>query len=191
MIDFILLFLLVVCAITAVLMKDLLSSVVILSAYSLIMAVLWMRLNAVDVAFTEAAVSAGITSVLMITALNKTKRREQIVQKSQIKNPKIEHKNSRLFSYKSIPSLTIVLLTGSVLIYGTIDMPSFGDPNAPANLHLAKRYIEKSYLETGSLNFVTAILASYRGYDTLGEVIVIFTSGVCVVLLMRKRKSNE
>ena len=191
MIDFILLFLLVVCAITAVLMKDLLSSVAILSAYSLIMAVLWMRLNAVDVAFTEAAVSAGITTVLMIAALSKTQRREQSAQKSKIKNPKIEPKNSRLFSYKSIPSLIIVLLTGAVLIYGTIDMPSFGDPNAPANLHVAERYIEKSYLETGSLNFVTAVLASYRGYDTLGEVIVIFASGVCVVLLMRKRKNNE
>tara|TARA_B100000945_G_scaffold248448_1_gene204910 strand:- start:73 stop:648 length:576 start_codon:yes stop_codon:yes gene_type:complete len=191
MIDFILLFLLVVCAITAVLMKDLLSSVAILSAYSLIMAVLWMRLNAVDVAFTEAAVSAGITTVLMIAALSKTQRREQSAQKSKIKNPKIEPKNSRLFSYKSIPSLIIVLLTGAVLIYGTIDMPSFGDPNAPANLHVAERYIEKSYLETGSLNFVTAVLASYRGYDTFGEVIVIFASGVCVVLLMRKRKNNE
>ena len=191
MIDFTLLFLLVVCAITAVLMKDLLSSVAILSAYSLIMAVLWMRLNAVDVAFTEAAVSAGITTVLMIAALSKTQRREQGAQKSKIKNPKIEPKNSRLFSYKSIPSLIIVLLTGAVLIYGTIDMPSFGDPNAPANLHVAERYIEKSYLETGSLNFVTAVLASYRGYDTLGEVIVIFASGVCVVLLMRKRKNNE
>lgn len=191
MIDFTLLFLLVVCAITAVLMKDLLSSVAILSAYSLIMAVLWMRLNAVDVAFTEAAVSAGITTVLMIAALSKTQRREQSAQKSKIKNPKIEPKNSRLFSYKSIPSLIIVLLTGAVLIYGTIDMPSFGDPNAPANLHVAERYIEKSYLETGSLNFVTAVLASYRGYDTLGEVIVIFASGVCVVLLMRKRKNNE
>ena len=84
-----------------------------------------------------------------------------------------------------------MLLPGAVLIYGTIDMPSFGDPNAPANLHVAERYIEKSYLETGSLNFVTAVLASYRGYDTLGEVIVIFASGVCVVLLMRKRKNNE
>ena len=191
MIDFILLFLLVICAITAVSMKDLLSSVAILSAYSLIMAVLWMRLNAVDVAFTEAAVSAGITTVLMIAALSKTKRREQSAQKSKIKNLNYEPKNSRLFSYKSIPSLVIVLLTGAVLIYGTIDMPSFGDPNAPANLHVAERYIEKSYLETGSLNFVTAILAGYRGYDTLGEVVVIFASGVCVVLLMRKRKSNE
>ena len=88
MIDFTLLFLLLICAITAISMKDLLSSVIILSAYSLIMAVLWMRLNAVDVAFTEAAVSAGITTVLMIAVLRKTQSREQSFQKSIINNQK-------------------------------------------------------------------------------------------------------
>ena len=178
MIDFTLLFLLLICAITAISMKDLLSSVIILSAYSLIMAVLWMRLNAVDVAFTEAAVSAGIITVLMIAVLSKTQRREQSFQKS------------RLFSYQSILSLLIVLLTGAVLIYGTIDMPVFGDPDSPANIHVAERYIEKSYSETGSVNFVTAVLASYRGYDTLGEVIVIFASGISVVLLLRKKRKQ-
>ena len=190
MIDFTLLFLLLICAITAISMKDLLSSVIILSAYSLIMAVLWMRLNAVDVAFTEAVVSAGITTVLMIAVLSKTQRREQSFQKSTIKNPKPQARKSRLFSYQSILSLLIVLLTGAVLIYGTIDMPVFGDPDSPANLHVAERYIEKSYSETGSVNFVTAVLASYRGYDTLGEVIVIFASGICVVLLLRKKREQ-
>ena len=60
MIDFILLFFLVVCAIAAIRMKDLLSAIMLLSAYSLIMAVVWTRLNAVDVAFTEASVGAGL-----------------------------------------------------------------------------------------------------------------------------------
>ena len=190
MIEFTLLFLLLICAITAISMKDLLSSVAILSAYSLIMAVLWMRLNAVDVAFTEAAVGAGITTLLMIAVLSKTQRREKILQKSTIKNPKLQSRKSRLFSYHSIVSLVIVLLTGAVLIYGTIDMPGFGDPDAPANLHVAERYIEKSYSETGSINIVTAILASYRGYDTLGEVIVIFASGICVILLLRQKRKQ-
>ena len=67
--DLILLIFLVVCAVTAVFMKDLLSATLILGAYSLIMAVVWMRLNAVDVAFTEASVGAGITAVLIIAAL--------------------------------------------------------------------------------------------------------------------------
>ncbi|MDP3051635.1 MAG: DUF4040 domain-containing protein, partial [Eubacteriales bacterium] len=60
-IDLIILTMLVVCAIGAVRMKDLLSSIILLTVYSLLMAVIWVRLNAVDVAFTEAAVGAGIT----------------------------------------------------------------------------------------------------------------------------------
>jgi multicomponent Na+:H+ antiporter subunit B len=190
MIDFILLFFLVVCAMAAIWMKDLLSAIIILAAYSLIMAVIWTRLNAVDVAFTEAAVGAGITTVLLMAVLSRTQRREENGQKSQFKNPKPETRNSKLIARHSILSLIIILVTGAVLVYGTIDMPNFGDPNAPANLHVIERYIEKSYEETGVVNFVTAILASYRGYDTLGEVVVIFTAGACVILLMRRKREQ-
>ncbi len=83
-------------------------------------------------------------------------------------------------------SMLTVLLTGSVLVYGTLDMPAFGDPKAPANLHVAPRYIAQSEQETGVINMVTAVLASYRGYDTLGETVVIFTAGLSVILLLRR-----
>ncbi len=76
-IDLALLFFLVVCATAAVLTKDLLTATMILAAYSLIMAVVWTGLNSVDVAFTEASVGAGITTVLFIAALSRTKRREE------------------------------------------------------------------------------------------------------------------
>ncbi len=88
---------------------------------------------------------------------------------------------------KALPFL-IVLVTGLVLMYGTMDMPGFGDPLAPAQRHVAPRYIEQSEEETGVGNFVTAILASYRGYDTLGETVVIFTAGVSVILLLREKR---
>jgi multicomponent Na+:H+ antiporter subunit B len=87
-----------------------------------------------------------------------------------------------------IPSFLIVVITGALLIYGTTDMPDLGDPDAPANLHVVPRYIEESYHETGVVNIVTAILASYRGYDTLGETTVIFTAGISVALLLRRRE---
>ncbi len=77
MIDLILLLFLVICALAAVSMKDLLSATMILTAYSLIMAIVWTRMNAVDVAFTEASVGAGITTVLLIAALSRTKREEE------------------------------------------------------------------------------------------------------------------
>ena len=183
MIDFMLLFFLVILAIAAISMKDLLSAIIILSAYSLIMAVVWVRLNAVDVAFTEAAVGAGITTVLLIAALSRTKRRERT-------SPQPAIQKQKSMTRHSILSFIVVMVTGAVLVYGTIDMPDFGDPDAPANLHVADRYIEKSYEETGIVNFVTAVLASYRGYDTLGEVMVIFAAGIGVVLLLRRKRER-
>ena len=76
MIDILLLLIIAACAIAALFMKDLLGATIILGIYSFIMATIFTRLNAVDVAFTEASVGAGITSVLMLAALSRTKRYE-------------------------------------------------------------------------------------------------------------------
>lgn len=80
----------------------------------------------------------------------------------------------------------IVLLTGGLLIYGTKEMPPWGDPKAPASLHVSPRYIEKTVEETATPDMVTSVLADYRGYDTLGETTVIFTAGLSCLLLLRK-----
>jgi multicomponent Na+:H+ antiporter subunit B len=88
--------------------------------------------------------------------------------------------------------LLVVLITGAALIYGTLDMPSFGDPQAPIHQHVADLYIAEAPVTTGVPNIVTAVLASYRGYDTMGELSVIFTAGIGVMLLLgagtRRRK---
>lgn len=181
-IDLVLLAFIVVFAVAAVQMRDLLSATVVLGAYSLIMAVVWTRLNAVDVAFTEASVGAGITTVLMLAALSRTIRGEDgtdSVHRTVVRTG---------FDYKKFFLFIVVVLTFGMLVYGTLDLPDFGDPEAPANRHVADRYIEKAHEEVGVENFVTAILASYRGYDTLGETTVIFTAGLSVVLLLRRRR---
>jgi len=80
------------------------------------------------------------------------------------------------------------LLMGGLLIYSTMDMPGWGDPNSPASRHVSPRYLERSLEETGTPNVVTSILADYRGYDTLGEVTVIFIAGMACILLLRRRR---
>jgi multicomponent Na+:H+ antiporter subunit B len=65
-----------------------------------------------------------------------------------------------------------------------MDMPNFADPEAPAHQHVAPRYVQDSVNEIGIPNMVTSVLASYRGLDTLGEVLVIFSAGVAVLLLL-------
>ncbi len=174
MIDIFLLMFLVIFSIYSIHTEDLLSSVIVLSAFSFVMTIVWTRLNAVDVAFTEAAVGAGVSTIIFLSALSRTKRGEE------------KRVTKRINIYNLFAAL-IVIFTGSVLVYGTIDMPAFGDIEAPAYNVLAPRFIIGSMAELGIKNFVTSILASYRGYDTLGETTVIFTAGVSVAALLRRK----
>lgn len=136
--------------------------------YSLLSAGLLVALDAVDVAFTEAAVGAGIATVLMLGTL-----------------AIVGHEEHRPEHQPVLP-LFVVLVTGAVLVYGTLDMPSFGSPDNPIHHHVAPRYIERSGEEIGVPNIVTSVLASYRGYDTMGETTVIFTAVVGVLLLLAR-----
>jgi len=85
-------------------------------------------------------------------------------------------------------SLIIVIMTGALLLYATGEMPDWADPQSPASTHVSPRYIEKTVEETSVVNMVTAVLADYRGYDTLGETAVIFTAGVCCLVLLRRSR---
>jgi len=84
----------------------------------------------------------------------------------------------------------ITLVTGLFLIYGALDMPRWGDPRSPASVNVSPRYIEKAFEETAVPNIVTAVLADYRGYDTLGETTVIFAAGICCLLILKRRKEE-
>ena len=85
----------------------------------------------------------------------------------------------------------ITVATGVFLIYGALDMPRWGDPESPASVHVSPRYIEKALEETAVPNIVTAVLADYRGYDTLGETTVIFAAGICCLLVLGRRKEGR
>ena len=79
------------------------------------------------------------------------------------------------------------VVTGLLLIIGSLDMPDTGDPSSPASVHVSPRYIEDGYRETAVPNMVTAVLADYRGFDTFGEVTVVFTAAIAVMLILRVR----
>lgn len=86
----------------------------------------------------------------------------------------------------NVKALLAVLFIGVVLFWAVEDMPAFGDPEAPATCYTGKLYIDLALRDVGVENIVTAILASYRGFDTLGETVVIFTAGISVALLLRR-----
>ena len=85
-------------------------------------------------------------------------------------------------------ALITVIMTAALLVYATLDMPDFGDPSSPASTHVSPEYIKEAYEKTATPNVVTAVLADYRGYDTLGETTVIFTAGIVCMMLLRRKK---
>ena len=142
--------------------------------YSLLSAGIFVVLDAVDVAFTEAAVGAGISTVLMLGAMS--------LVGHESKAPK----------RRPILPLFVVIVTGGILVYGTLDIPPYGNPDNPIHHHVAPTYMEGSREVIGVRNVVTSVLASYRGYDTMGETTVVFTALVGVLLLLTGgRKRDE
>ena len=87
---------------------------------------------------------------------------------------------------------------GAMLIYGTWGLPGFGLADTPMNTGVGLDYLNRNYGETHIPNVVTSVLASYRGFDTLGETTVIFTAGVGVMAILgvvggirRRRREDE
>lgn len=157
-------------------MRHLFAVAILAGVFSLLSALLFLSMDAADVAFTEAAVGAGISTILMLGAMAMTARQEKPLRSSL---------QTRLLAF-SIP-----MVLGALLIYAMSAAPPYGDPLAPVQIHVAPYYITATEEEIGIPNLVTAILASYRGFDTLGEVVVIFTAGIGVTLLLGRFGSRK
>jgi len=156
--------------------RNLFSVVVLAGIYSFLMATVLVALDAVDVGMTEASVGAGVSTVLLLGALYLCGGEE-----------------AKPLHRPWLPLAVAIVIIGA-LVYGTLGLPPFSDPQAPIHVAVAPRYLQQALAETGVPNVVTAVLASYRGYDTLGETTVVFTAGAGVIALLRRaqrRKGRE
>ena len=158
---------LVVVAFAIVRLRSLFAIVMLQGVYSLISAAWFVSLDAVDVAFTEAAVGAGVSTVLMLSAMLLADRQSNPVKMR-----------------RRIGPLIVVIIAGLAMFYAIGDMPIYGDPNSPANSYVGMDYLTRTAEEIHIPNVVTAVLGSYRGFDTFGEVVVIFAAGLGVLLLL-------
>ncbi|SFR44203.1 MULTISPECIES: DUF4040 domain-containing protein [Halorubrum] len=159
------------CALGAALLEDTLAAVMAFAAYSLGVSVLWLVLQAPDVGLTEAAVGAGIMTVLFLLALSNT----------------VSPDADRLF--EPIRWRTVALVGGFVLLIGATvpALPAIGDPNSPVVAgEVSQYYLANAYAETEVRNAVTAVLAAYRGFDTLGEGVVVFSAVVVTLSVLRR-----
>ena len=164
---------LVFMVVTALIMaraRNLFAVVVLSGVYSFLMALVLVALDAVDVAMTEAAVGAGVSTVLLLGALYLCRSHEARPAR------------------KPWLALALSLSTAALLIYGGLGLPDFADPQAAIHQQVVPRYLQN---EVDVPNVVTAVLASFRGYDTLGETTVVFTAGAGIIALLRRRRNNR
>jgi multicomponent Na+:H+ antiporter subunit B len=149
-------------------MRALYEATMLTALFSLVSATLFVLLDAVDVAFTEAAVGVGISTVLLLGALALTRSWEAVTP-----------------SRRRLPALGAVILAGATLGYASQDLPAFGAADTPVHSHpVTNAYLYQSQQDIGIPNTVTAVLASYRALDTLGELVVVFTAGIAVLSLL-------
>lgn len=141
--------------------------------YSLLSAALFVVLDAGDVALTEAAVGAGISTILILAVLTLA--------------PRYERRHQGV----NWAAVSVVVFTGGCLLWAVSDLPTFGEAHNPVHTHVAPYYIEHAYKKLGVPNMVAAVLASYRSIDTFGEVIVIFTAGLGVFSLLSVRPTRQ
>jgi multicomponent Na+:H+ antiporter subunit B len=169
--DLIIFLVLIVTAVLALAVKDLLAAVALLAGYSLFAALLFAGVAAVDVALVEAALGAGLTGVLFIIAILATRRRS-------------EPRRNLLRRAIVVPLIGAFL---ALMLFASIGLPDRGDPDAPAHHGVSRTYLEDSLADTQTPNVVTSLLADYRAQDTLGETMVIVTAALGATLVLVRR----
>jgi multicomponent Na+:H+ antiporter subunit B len=161
---------LIATAVLALVVRDLLGAVAVLSAYSLFVALLFAIMAAPDVAFVEVVLGAGVSGVLFIGAVLATSRADRSRERG---------------SARWLPGLLVAGFL-ALMLYGGAGLPAYTDPDAAAHQHVSPTYLERSLADTKTPNVVTAVLADYRSFDTLGETLVIVTAGLACALVMRR-----
>jgi len=163
-----LLVLLAVSAIAVAAFRDPLAAVLAFGTYSLGMAMLWAVFRAIDVALTEAAVGAGVTTALFLVVVFRT----TAVRASGIRS---------VGTVRARSAAVLATVVGA-LLWTLPALPAVGDPGAPGFQRVAPEYVDRAPA-LGVDNVVTAILVAFRGFDTFGEVVVVFAAAVAVLVV--------
>nr|WP_318570432.1 DUF4040 domain-containing protein [Salinigranum marinum] len=159
------------CAVAAALLRDVLGSIIAFSAYSLGIAIIWVFLRAPDVGLTEAAVGAGVMTILFLLTIAKT----------------VRPAGEQTFERVDLPAAGVAVTLVAVLSTTLLALPAVGsDDSAVATDEVTAYYLANAYSEAGVENAVTAVLAAYRGFDTLGEAVVVYAAGVGLLLVLNR-----
>jgi multicomponent Na+:H+ antiporter subunit B len=170
--DILILLMMVICSVTALVLGGLLSSAIVTGVYSFLTCLIWTHMMAVDVAFTEAAVGAAISTVIFLGSA------QYIDRWIKADRPKEQ-------GIKQV-TLVVTVICAVMMLTAASDLPDWADPASPASTHVSPGYIEQGYHETATPNVVTAVLADYRSYDTMFEAVVVFAAALVVMVVLRR-----
>ncbi|MFC3310831.1 hydrogenase subunit MbhD domain-containing protein [Blastomonas aquatica] len=159
-------------ALAAIAVRDLFGAVVFFIVYGVFVALAWLRLEAIDVALTEAALGAGLTGVLMIGAVSRLERLTSRDQDQDAAGPQSPPTSSAA----RIATMVGAAGIGGGLAWGFITLP----PSAGLQLAVAE-----NLAASGVENPVTAVLLNFRGWDTLLESIVLLAALIALWSLAR------
>ncbi|MBD3264240.1 MAG: DUF4040 domain-containing protein [Candidatus Omnitrophica bacterium] len=163
---YILLIFMIIAAVVAVEVKDLLSSVIAVGAVGLGLCITFLVLKAPDVAITQLVVEILALIILIRATLKKD----------------LPFSTTGRWFLNTLITLVFVAAFLSVAVYALRDLPPFGEPL----MRVAKTYLKEGLSETGAANLVGSVILDYRAYDTLGEATVLFTAVIGVLTLVRK-----
>jgi multicomponent Na+:H+ antiporter subunit B len=161
----------VITCIRLMLSKSLIESVIVMSVFSLFIGICYLFMDAPDVAMTETALGACLSTCVLLNIIK--------IVGDDIGKPK---------KIKIIMSAILCIIFIACLSWASLDLPEFGADNSPLQEHLTGYYLENTKNDIAIPSMVAAILASYRGYDTLGETTVILIAGLAVLVIISRRK---
>lgn len=168
---FILLIFMIVGSIIAIETKNLLSSVISCGVVGFSVSIAFLMLQAPDIAITQVVVEILILIVLIRATIT-------------MDNTAIE---AHWDTFSIVSSL---IFFGLFLVFAFLavqDLRPFGEPL----MRVSQRYVETALDKTGAANAVTSIVLDFRGYDTLGEATVLFTSIVGAFVILRRRGRKQ
>ena len=180
--EFLLSVLLTVTAVALVFTRDLFGLTVLLSVYSGLIGVVLALLCAVDVAFTEAVVGAGLSTGLLLALLRYLRADVNWVTLNA-------RGGQRARRARKYAASGVAASVGVVLLYAVHALPEFGSPTSPAHQRVAAQYLERTFEDAKTPNAVTTVLGDYRSFDTMIEASVVLTGAVACVLILRKAKA--
>ncbi|MDA7845369.1 DUF4040 domain-containing protein [Rickettsiales bacterium] len=175
-------------AIKAILHKNIISTIIIMGAFSILSALAYTSIKAPDVAITEVAVNASVSTMFTLFSVMALRRKSSSFEPIKSSNQKQTQNNSQRILY-ILSTICFFLTLNKIMSL----LPNFGEVNNIPNTAVGDLYSANAEHDFGVPNIVTAVLGGYRGFDTLIETTVAFTGafGSYNILLCFNEKQNN